>query len=212
MSIFRRYVRFVIFFAVLIVATPLLAIKFEWVPSLLGAFDLAALTFITILIRSFGNDEADEMRRRAAENEPDQHILIVIAMVVLAVIITAVGLELTNSHGRDLALSGATLLLAWTFGNIMFALHYAHAYYVSDKSRDGDGKDAEGLVFPGDAPPVYWDFAYFSFVLGMTFQVSDVEITTPRLRRVALVHSILAFLFNIGVLALTVSLVGNALH
>jgi uncharacterized membrane protein len=207
MSFIQRYKRFVLFFVVLLVATPLLTLKFGFVPSLLTGFDIAALAFIFVLIRSFSDDKAEEMRQRAAENEPDQHILIFVAMIVLGIIMVAVGLELTDSHGRDLALSGGTLLLAWTFGNTMFALHYAHAYYVKD-----DGKDSGRLQFPGDEPPVYWDFAYFAFVLGMTFQVSDVQIADRSLRKVALVHSILAFIFNIGVVALTVSLIGNALH
>ena len=207
MSFIGRYRRFVLFFVVLIVTTPLLCLKFKFVASLLTGFDIAALSFIAALIRSFGDDKAAEMRQRASDNEPDQHILIFIAMIVLGIIMVAVWLELTDSHGRDLALSGGTLLLAWAFGNTMFALHYAHAYYV----RDG-GKDSKRLEFPGDEPPVYWDFAYFAFVLGMTFQVSDVQIADRALRKVALVHSILAFLFNIGVIALTVSLIGNALH
>ena len=207
MSFVRRYARFVLFFVVLIVASPLLMLWFKPVPSLLGGFDIAALVFITALIWTLSDVPADEIRQRAADNEPDQHILSLVGGVVFVIVVVAVGLELSDTRARDVALSGGTLLLAWAFGNILFALHYAHAFYTSG---DGD-KDRGGLDFPGDAPPGYWDFAYFAFVLGMTFQVSDIDITSPRLRRVALVHSIIAFIFNIGVIALTVSLIGNLL-
>jgi uncharacterized membrane protein len=207
MSFVRRYSRFVLFFVLLVVAAPVLMLWFKPVPSVLGGFDIAALVFIVALIRTLGDDRADEMRQRASDNEPDQYILSLVGGVVFAVVVVAVGLELSDSHARDVALSGGTLILAWAFGNILFALHYAHAFY----SSGNDGKDRGGLDFPGDAPPGYWDFAYFAFVLGMTFQVSDVEITGSGLRRVALVHSMIAFLFNIGVIALTVSLIGNLL-
>ncbi len=209
MSFIRRYARFMAFLGVTAVTTALLSLRFTFVTALLAGFDLGALVFIGALIRTLGNDKAEDMQQRAAENEPDQHILSLLGALVFIVVMAAVGHELANKQARDLALSGATLMLAWTFGNVLFALHYAHAYYI-----DGDkesGKPAAGLDFPGDAAPLYWDFAYFAFVLGMTFQVSDVEITASKLRRVALLHSVIAFLFNIGVIALTVSLIGDML-
>ncbi len=210
MSFIRRYARFMAFLAVFAIATALLSLRFTFVTALLAGFDLGALVFIGALIRTLGDDKVEDMQQRAAENEPDQHILSLLGALVFIVVMAAVGHELANSHARDLALSGATLMLAWAFGNMLFALHYAHAYYIDDGK--GEGKAAGGLDFPGDAPPLYWDFAYFAFVLGMTFQVSDVEITASKLRRVALIHSMLAFLFNIGVIALTVSLIGDMLH
>ncbi|MGU7624645.1 DUF1345 domain-containing protein, partial [Klebsiella aerogenes] len=94
----------------------------------------------------------------------------------------------------------ATLVISWLFSNTVYALHYAHLYY----SSDGEGGDHGGLDFAGDAPePDYWDFAYFSFTLGMTFQTSDTGVSSPRIRRVVLGQSMAAFVFNIGVLALT---------
>ena len=206
MSWYRRYARFAAFFVILIVATGVLfAIGGKFVPAVLGGFDLGALTFIGATLWSLADDKVEEMRKRAAENEPDQHILQIVAAVILVVVITAVGFELTSGSGRSLALAGGTLLLAWLFGNLLYAIHYAHSYYLSDDK----GGDCGGLEFPGDEEPTYWAFAYFAFVLGMTFQVSDVQITVNRLRRAALIHSLIAFLFNLGVIALTVSLVGN---
>jgi uncharacterized membrane protein len=89
---------------------------------------------------------------------------------------------------------------------MIYALHYAHLYY-SDASTDG--KDAKGLDFPSCDEPDYWDFAYFAFTLGMTFQTSDVEISSRRVRKVALGQCMAAFVFNIGVLAFTINVLGS---
>jgi uncharacterized membrane protein len=95
------------------------------------------------------------------------------------------------------ALLVGTLLLSWLMTHTAFALRYAHEYY---SERGG------GLEFPGEKKPDYWDFFYFSLVLGMTFQVSDVQITSRKLRRLATVHGLLAFLFNTVILALSVNI------
>ena len=101
-----------------------------------------------------------------------------------------------------------TLLLSWLMTHTLFALRYAHEYYTRSPGRsEVDG----GLVLPGGAPPDYWDFLYFALVLGMTFQVSDVQITSPGLRRLATVHGFLSFLFNTVILALSVNIGANLL-
>ena len=100
----------------------------------------------------------------------------------------------------------ATLSLAWTFANMVYALHYAHLYY---SGKDG-GKDQAGLDFPGDrAEPDYWDFVYFSFTLGVALQTSDVCITSTGIRRVVTLHSVAAFVFNLGILAFTINVLGG---
>jgi uncharacterized membrane protein len=93
--------------------------------------------------------------------------------------------------------------------NTIFALHYAHFFYGD--SDDPTGAEARGLAFPGHAEPDYWDFLYFAFVIGMTFQVSDVQIEDHRLRRIALAHGVLAFFFNVVVLALTINIIASLL-
>jgi uncharacterized membrane protein len=81
-------------------------------------------------------------------------------------------------------------------------LHYAHEYYA----RSGQGT---ALEFPGTAEPDYWDFLYFAFVIGMTFQVSDVNIVDRDIRRIALAHGVIAFFFNLGILALSINIVAG---
>ena len=96
--------------------------------------------------------------------------------------------------GLHVTLAAVTILLAWFFMNTIFALHYAHFFYGD--SDAAAGAEARGLAFPGRAEPDYWDFLYFSFVIGMTFQVSDVQIENQPLRRIALAHGVLAFLLQ----------------
>jgi uncharacterized membrane protein len=91
--------------------------------------------------------------------------------------------------------------------NVTFAYRYAHEYYARDES----GTVARGLEFPGEAHPDYLDFVYFAFVIGMTFQVSDVQITNRTLRRVATMHGLIGFLFNTVILALTVNIVAGSI-
>ena len=112
-------------------------------------------------------------------------------------------------HGK--ALSGhvlgaaGTVVCSWFLIHTLFALHYAHAYYrICDADPDSEG--GEGLQFPGEGQPDFLDFAYFSFVIGMTFQVSDVQITSGRIRTLALVHGMLSFLFSTVILALAINL------
>ncbi len=96
-----------------------------------------------------------------------------------------------------------TLILAWLFSNTVYAFHYAHLAY----SRPSAG--CAGLDFPDTKEPVYWDFVYFAFTLGMTFQTSDVTISNGHIRKVVTVHSLAAFIFNIGVLAFTINVLGS---
>lgn len=218
-----RYVNFWLFLATMI-GVAIIAVLFHItaVRSALTGFDAGAVVFIVGTLRLMHGSQADDMRRRAAANDPDAHVLLAIALLIVAVVLIAVVVELTGiggGHGTGLAVSGVTVLLAWIFTNLLFALHYAHRFYApgecedDDDSRgDGDKHDTGGLDFPGDAMPVYSDFAYFSFVLGMTFQVSDVSITSRGMRRIALYHSLAAFLYNIVVIALSVSLIGGLLQ
>ncbi len=107
-----------------------------------------------------------------------------------------------------LAFVVATLALSWLMVNVTFALRYAHEYYSKAPGQDGIER---GLEFPKDDKPDYLDFIYFSFVLGMTFQVSDTDVTSKKFRRLATVHGLIGFLFNTTVLALSVNIAASLL-
>jgi uncharacterized membrane protein len=101
------------------------------------------------------------------------------------------------------------VVLGWLLVHTIFSFRYAHLYYGDrDRNNESDG----GLIFPGRADPSYCDLAYFSFVIGMTFQVSDVQITDQRIRRLVLGHGLISFGYNTAILALVVNVVSNLLH
>ena len=121
----------------------------------------------------------------------------------LAIVKDATGL-LKSLH---IGLAAATILSAWFFIHLMFALHYAHDYFAATEVID-DGPEGRrgGLSFPGTENPDYYDFLYFAYVIGVASATADVEITSKGMRRTALTHCVLAFFFNSAVLALTINI------
>lgn len=150
------------------------------------------------------------MRTRAAAEDNGRWGFLFSSIALSAVVLIALFAELHASGRGDLleiTLAASSLVLSWLFMNTMFALHYAHRYY-SSQSPDAL-RHVAALEFPGDEEPDYWDFAYFAIVIGMTFQVSDVQIRSRHLRRLALLHSIIAFFFNVVILALSINLIAG---
>ncbi|MEI9926827.1 MAG: DUF1345 domain-containing protein [Sphingomonas sp.] len=95
-------------------------------------------------------------------------------------------------------------MVSWVFSNLVYTLHYAHMFY-----QEGDVGDCGGFEFPDTPEPDYWDFIYFAFCLGMTFQTSDVTITHVRVRRAVTLHCLAAFVFNLGVIAFSINVLGS---
>jgi len=181
----------------------------DWQDAAALAFDGAALCFLVSLAPLLRDSRADSMRRHAGENDANRLMVLVITSLLTVVVMIAVSGELSHVRGGDpfaAAKLVGTLLLIWLFANSVYALHYAHDFY----RRGGQGDDARGLDFPGTKTPTYPDFAYFAFTLGMTFQTSDVAVTAPRLRQVVILHSFAAFVFNIGVIAFTINVLGGS--
>jgi len=172
---------------------------------MLYAFDASALIFLTSIVWMFGRSPVAVIRARVAQQDAGRWGVLISGVAVSAVAVVSLGIEL---HAADsgaipmVVLGAVSLVLSWCFLNTMFGLHYAHEYYSgSDKHK--------ALAFPGDCEPDYWDFMYFAFVLGMTFQVSDVQIQRRTVRRVALAHGIVAFFFDVFILALSVNVVAG---
>ena len=109
-----------------------------------------------------------------------------------------------------LAMIVVTIILSWSLVHTVFTLHYAHGYYGPSADDDDTDGLVGGLEFPSEPRPDYWDFMYFSFVIGMTGQVSDVQVSGRMLRRLALIHGIVAFFFNTIILALTINIVASS--
>jgi uncharacterized membrane protein len=181
----------------------------------LFAFDGGALVFLAAVWVMMATATPDGMRQRAElEDEGRYAVLTLSAAAATAILLTIVfelhGLKDLRSDlaGLRVALAAGTILLSWFFMNTIFALHYAHGYY-GDADPTSAYKPTGGLAFPGHPEPDYWDFLYFSFVVGMTFQVSDVQIEDHRLRQNVLAHGVLAFFFNVIIVALTINIVAG---
>ncbi len=171
-----------------------------------------ALTSIVLAWLRIVFSDARTAVRTAKLQDTGRTILFLIVIVGAVASLVAVIMLLSTAKGLNRrALSGhvviacLTVLLSWVFIHTIFALHYAHAYY-RECDDDPDSGNGTGLDFPEEDYPDYLDFAYFSFVIGMTFQVSDVEITSSRLRRMALIHGLLSFGFNTVILALAINI------
>ena len=201
--------RFILFGAVLGIACALLIPTIGWRHGIMAAFDLAALAFLATLPALFHLNAAG-MRQKAADNDANRAAMLAISLAVNLVLLVAVGSELAYRGGTkplSIALIVSTLLLAWLFANMVYALHYAHIFYLK---KEGGTGDRAGLRFPDAKEPGYYEFIYFSFTLGMTFQTSDVEITTTQMRIISITHSFAAFVFNLGVIAFTINILGSS--
>ena len=171
------------------------------------AFDIASALFLALTAPLLGR-QANDMRQYARDNDANRASLLGLSAVVSLVVLVSVASELHSGKGNAIttALLIATLMLAWLFSNTVYALHYAHVYYFDD----GTGVDSGGIEIPGCDEPDYWDFVYFSFTLGMTFQTSDSQITSWRIRRISIGHCLAAFVFNLGVLAFSINVIGGS--
>ena len=199
--------RFLVFLALLIPAGLIVHRKFGDVPlAAMAAFDVAAVTFLLLCLPLLRTREAARIRDDAARNDANRTLLLVITGIVIAVLFLSIAAETVGRRPEPITkvVIIGTLIVAWLFSNTIYALHYAHLVYA----RQGDG--CSGLDFPSTEQPVYWDFVYFAFTLGMTFQTSDVTITRQRIRRVVTIHCLAAFFFNIGVLAFTINVLGSS--
>jgi uncharacterized membrane protein len=177
---------------------------------LLLAWDVIVTLYLAMTFALMARATVGEIRHRAGIQDEGAFALLFVtvgaALASLAAIIAELG---APGSGRvtdvlETALAMGTILLSWAFMHTIFTLHYAHEYY-------GDGGDGQigGLKFPGGGQPDYWDFLYFSLVVAMTSQVSDVAITSKAIRRLVNIHGIISFFFNFTVLALMVNMASS---
>jgi uncharacterized membrane protein len=181
------------------------------------AWDVGAALFLAQIFVMMARSDRHELRARALRE--DEGAVAVLALTVGAAGISLVALvaELSEEGpgfgfaGSQLAVVLTTLFLSWAFVHTIFALHYAHEYELGREAAPGEPVDiAGGLDFQNPEPPDYFDFVYFSFVIGVAAQTADVTIKRRRLRRVATVHCIVTFIFNATILALAINLAAAA--
>jgi uncharacterized membrane protein len=213
---FHRLPSYFKLFASSIVAT-IISLALSWVrmegmTRVMVAWDIFSLCMISIAGATFFSMCPKQIRVLAGREDSSRAI--VFAIVLSAIIGSLLGilLLLSNKSGWLLSKGMETFIyitgvtFSWILLHIMFTYRYAHIYYGKRSSSQGDL--TRGLDIPGeDKCPDYLDFAYFSFVIGMTFQVSDIQVSGRKMRRLVLLHGLLSFLFNTVIVALTINVV-----
>jgi len=197
--------------AVMLVLVAVLPGHWRWVTRLLVAWDVAVALFLGLAFELMARSTVSQIRARATQEDEGRLGLLLLTVAAAVASLGAIVAELSlavdspsDHRSAQLVLTTLTILLSWAFIHAIFALHYAHEFYDEDDSRGG-------LIFPGGGEPDYWDFAYFSFVIGMTSQVSDVGVASKSIRRTATAHGILSFIFNTALLALMVNIAASAI-
>jgi uncharacterized membrane protein len=201
----RAHMRLWVSLALGAIAVAALPADWTWITRLLLGWDLAVVLYLAAAFAMMADAPSAEIKKHAdAQDEGAAALLILTvaaALVSLAAIIAKLAVLNPSDagYGFHIALAVVTVALSWTFTHIIFALHYAYEFY-------GGGSRGKTLKFPDENPPDYWDFVYFAFVIGMTFQVSDVAIMNKWVRRTVTLHGIVSFVFTTSIIALTVNM------
>jgi uncharacterized membrane protein len=180
-------------------------------------YDGAAFALLLAYWSKISKADASQTRRHAAAEDPGRNLAtLIVATGVVFGFISALTILARGPQGQPprhdfviLMLGFGAVIAGWFLIHTTFLFRYAHMYY---RDLDRDDEIDGGLTFPGDQPPDFFDFAYFAFVVGMTFQVSDVQITARSIRRLVLVHGLVSFGYSTAILALVVNIVSGLLH
>jgi uncharacterized membrane protein len=182
---------------------------------LVVAWDAFAVTIVALAWVVISTKDPYEARRNARLQDASATFLFGVVISAATASLLAVGLLLSSAKGLSttglaghIALSMTAVVLSWALVHTLFALRYAHLYFRDARSVERHAVSG-GLIFPGKESPGYSDFAYFSFVIGMTCQVSDVQVSSSKMRRLALVHGLISFAFNTAILAIFVNIIAG---
>jgi len=194
--------------AIGIAAFFLLPASLRLVTRMLIGWDIFVTLYVLLVYFMMLRSGLSNIRRNAILQDDGRFLILLVTALGAYASIAAIVFELGASHhsGRALALATVTVALSWAAVHTAFALHYAHDFFRGTK--------AGGLQFPSGEQhehPDYWDFVYFSFVIGMTAQVSDVGITDKIIRRTATAHGIVSFIYNTALVALMVNIAASAI-
>jgi uncharacterized membrane protein len=179
------------------------------------AWDVFTLTLVVLAWIVISTKDPYEARRNARLQDASATFLFVLIVSAATASLLAVAVLLGSAKGLSstglavhITLSVTAVVLSWFLVHTIFALRYAHFYFWDARKVERQAISG-GLIFPGKETPGYLDFAYFSFVIGMTCQVSDVQISSPKMRRLALVHGLISFAFNTAILAMFVNIIAS---
>lgn len=182
---------------------------------ILCAWNVGTGCFLSLTLGKMVKATPDKMRRYAQYEYEGRVGIFTLIIIAACVSVLAIGFLLSDKKGISaiiltlhIVLSVITIFSSWLLVHTLFALQYAHNYY-HNVSHDSSYEEAGGLDFPDDRDPDYWDFLYFSFVIGMTSQVSDIQTTSRYMRRLALIHGVISFFFNTSILAMGINIIAS---
>src|SRR5215467_4011920 len=185
--------------------------------AVIASWDAFAVAILALDWQTILTTPRRKIRERAQQQDLSRLVIFIFVVITACAALFAVGFLVSVKKSQTgghfpihLLLTLLTVIFSWSLVHTVYGLRYAHAFY-GDSDEPGVNRHAGGLIFPGDRSPDYFDFAYFSFVVGMTCQVSDVQITSRRMRRITLFHSVLSFGFNTLILALLINTVSSLL-
>jgi uncharacterized membrane protein len=182
---------------------------------LLMGWDAFVLCYLVMGWTVIGLTDESLTRERAQRYDPGVYVIFVLIVLAASASFVAIGFMVGNIRdlpfwvrAERLTLAVTALLLSWLLIHTLFAFHYARLYYFLP---EGKAAHHRGLKFPDDDEPDYLDFAYYSFVVGMTSQVSDVAVLSRPMRRLTLIHGVLSFIYNIAILAMSINIIGGVI-
>jgi len=179
-----------------------------WAPRVISrvliAWDAGLIVFLCLIQRFMRNANAERLQQRALEHEVGDRAVLFAAVLASVASIGALVAELSRdkNYPPRVVLAISTVALSWLFVQLVFAMHYAHRYYLPDES----GRLRGGLAFYEKGEPDYWDFVHFSIVIGATAQTADITFTSRGMRHVGTLHTLVAFAFNTAILATMINL------
>ena len=179
--------------------------------ALILGWDALSFSFIGSMLLTWFQHDPEDIRLQSAIDDEGREVISTLVIFAAAASVWAVGAELSlakDAHGFmkavHIGLAFVTVIASWFMVQLIFTLHYAHEFYGLD--QDDGGRDLGGIEFPGHEDPDYWDFLYFSVVIGVACATADANITSKGLRRLATIHCLVAFAFNTLIVALTINL------
>ncbi|MFZ4165228.1 DUF1345 domain-containing protein [Brevundimonas sp. NPDC058933] len=192
--------------AVLVAVIALTPGQWDWPTRIAAGWGAGAGTFLIVTFaRLIRGRSVEAIRRRAAEMDQAGGAVLPLSLLAAAASVFIIVMEAAG--GKPSATSAlfslGVIALSWLFVHVIFTLHYAHEFYAP---KDGGKGDRQGLIFPGQAEADYWDFLHFALIIGVANQTADIQISSQKLRRLATLHSLVAFLFNTVILALAVNM------
>jgi uncharacterized membrane protein len=201
--------------ALAIGASVLLQPWFSFRLVMLASWDVGALCYLFLAWLVMARSDDTLTRFRAQRYDPSGYMIFLLVVIAASASFVAIGFMVGDikdlpfwQRAERLTLSITALFVSWLLIHTLFAFHYARLYYFL---AGGGEEHHRGLRFPDDDEPDYLDFAYYSFVVGMTSQVSDVAVVSHPMRRLTLIHGVLSFVYNIAILAMSINIIGGVI-